>query len=138
MSDNPANQRSWWQQPPLWVGAIPLLIFLLVSAIDLALAKHFTETGKAVISDALGAVWQWMVVLLFLIALILAISPIGKLRLGGADAKPSFKFFDWCAVLICTLLAGGGVVVLFTDVLKPMHDFPIQPIPPLPRPLPRL
>ena len=58
MSENPANQRSWWRQPPLWVGAIPLLIFLLVSAIDLALAKHFTETGKAVISGALGGVWQ--------------------------------------------------------------------------------
>ena len=109
MSDTPANQRSWWRQPPLWVGAAPLLIFLLLSAIDLALAKQFTDNGKAVISDALGGVWQWMVVLLFLIALILAISPVGKLRLGGAEAKPSLKFFDWCAVLICTLLAGGGV-----------------------------
>lgn len=47
-----------------------------------------------------------MVVRLFLIALFLAISPIGKLRLGGAEAKPSLKFFNWCAVLICTLLAG--------------------------------
>ena len=93
MSDTPANQRSWWRQPPLWVGAAPLLIFLLVSAIDLALAKQFTDNGKAVISDALGGVWQWMVVLLFLIALILAISPVGKLRLGGAESKPSLKFF---------------------------------------------
>ena len=107
MSDIPTNQRSWWRQPPLWVGAAPLLIFLLVSAIDLALAKQFTDNGKAVISDALGGVWQWMVVLLFLIALILAISPVGKLRLGGTEAKPSLKFFDWCSVLICTLLAGG-------------------------------
>ena len=53
MSDNPANQRSWWQQPPLWVGAIPLLIFLLVSAIDLALAKHFTDHGFAGFSEML-------------------------------------------------------------------------------------
>ena len=52
MPDTPANQRSWWRQPPLWVGAAPLLIFLLVSAIDLALAKQFTDNGKAVISDA--------------------------------------------------------------------------------------
>ena len=58
MSDIPTNQRSWWRQATLWVGAVPLLIFLLVSAIDLALAKHFTETGKAVVSDALGGVWQ--------------------------------------------------------------------------------
>ena len=84
MSELPSADRSWWRQPPLWVGAVPLLIFLLVSAIDLALAKQFTETGQAVISDALGGVWQWMVMLLFLIALILAISPVGKLRLGGA------------------------------------------------------
>ena len=83
MSEIPTGQRSWWRQPPLWVGAIPLLIFLLVSAVDLALAKHFTDNGKAVISDALGGIWQWMVVLLFLIAVILAISPVGKLRLGG-------------------------------------------------------
>ena len=120
MSDTPANQRSWWRQPPLWVGAAPLLIFLLVSAIDLALAKQFTDNGKAVISDALGGVWQWMVVLLFLIALILAISPVGKLRLGGEEAKPSLKFFDWCAVLICTLLAGGGV---FWSAAEPLYHF---------------
>ena len=109
MSEIPASQRSWWRQPPLWVGAVPLLIFLLVSAVDLALAKQFTEEGKAVVSNALGGIWQWMVVLLFLIAIVMAISPVGRVRLGGVDAKPSLKFFDWCAVLICTLLAGGGV-----------------------------
>ena len=70
MSDIPASQRSWWRQPPLWIGAIPLLIFLLVSAIDLALAKQFTDNGKAVVSDALGGVWQWMVVVVLLLSLI--------------------------------------------------------------------
>ena len=85
MSDTPTSPRSWWRQPPLWVGAVPLLIFLLVSAIDLALAKRFTDSGKAIVSDTLGGVWQWMVVLLFLIALVLAISPVGKLRLGGGE-----------------------------------------------------
>ena len=120
MSETPASPRSWWRQPPLWVGAAPLLIFLLVSALDLTLAKQFTQSGKAVVSNALGGVWQWMVVLLFLIALLLAISPVGKLRLGGAEAKPSLKFFDWCAVLICTLLAGGGV---FWSAAEPLYHF---------------
>ena len=67
MSDTPSSQRPWWRQPPLWVGGTPLLIFLLVSAIDLALAKAFTDQGKALISDALGGLWQWMVVALSLI-----------------------------------------------------------------------
>ena len=78
MTESKTNARSWWSQPPLWVGALPLLIFLLVSAVDLALAKQFTDEGKAVVSNALGGIWQWMVVLLFLIALVLAISPVGR------------------------------------------------------------
>ena len=109
MTESSTSVGSWWRQPPLWVGALPLLIFLLISALDLALAKHFTAEGKAVVSDALGGVWQWMVMMLFLIAMVMAISPIGRVRLGGADTRPTLKLFDWCAVLICTLLAGGGV-----------------------------
>ena len=84
MTIQSSSQRSWWRQPPLWVGATPLLIFLVVSAIDLALAKQFTDNGKAVVSAALGGLWQWMVLLVFLIAVVIAISPVGKLRLGGA------------------------------------------------------
>ena len=118
--ESPASQRSSWSQPPLWVGAAPLLIFLLVSAVDLALAKQFTEEGKAVVSNVLGGFWQWMVVLLFLVAITLAISPVGRVRLGGQDAKPSLRFFDWCAVLICTLLAGGGV---FWSAAEPLYHF---------------
>ena len=120
MTESSTSVGSWWRQPPLWVGALPLLIFLLISALDLALAKHFTAEGKAVVSDALGGVWQWMVLMLFLIAMVMAISPIGRVRLGGADTKPTLKLFDWCAVLICTLLAGGGV---FWSAAEPLYHF---------------
>jgi choline-glycine betaine transporter len=120
LSESPTTKRSSLSQPPLWIGAVPLLVFLVVSAINLALAKHFTETGKAIVSNSLGSLWQWMVVFVFLIAIAIAISPVGQLRLGGATAKPSLKFFDWCAVLICTLLAGGGV---FWSAAEPLSHF---------------
>ena len=110
----------WLKQPPLWVGAVPLLVFLLLAAVDLKLAQVFTSTGKTIISQHLGSLWQWMVALLFVIAIGLAISPLGSLRLGGKEAQPSLKFFDWCAVLICTLLAGGGV---FWSAAEPLYHF---------------
>ena len=110
----------WLKQPPLWVGAVPLLVFLVLAAVDLKLAQTFTSTGKTIISQHLGSLWQWMVALLFVIAIGLAISPLGSLRLGGKEAKPSLKFFDWCAVLICTLLAGGGV---FWSAAEPLYHF---------------
>ena len=117
---DPTESTRWWRRPPLWIGAGPLLAFLVLAAIDLTLAKQFTSSGKAIVSTALGSLWQWMVLLLFVIAIILAVSPIGKLRLGGAAAQPSLKFFDWCAVLICTLLAGGGV---FWSAAEPLFHF---------------
>ena len=120
MSDSAKTPRHWIRESPLWVGAGPLLIFLLVAAVDLTLAETFTSEGKAFVSSLLGGVWLWMVVVLFLIAMGMAISPLGSLRLGGPEAKPSLKFFDWCAVLICTLLAGGGV---FWSAAEPLTHF---------------
>ena len=114
------SDRHWLKQPPLWVGAGPLLVFLVMAAVDLRLATAFTEGGKAIVSDWLGSTWQWMVAVLFLLAAALAISPVGRLKLGGAEAKPSLKLFDWCAVLICTLLAGGGV---FWSAAEPLFHF---------------
>ena len=111
---------SWLKQPPLWVGSIPLLIFLVIAAVDLELARAFTSSGKAIISQHLGGLWQWMVAAVFIVAMGLAISPIGALRLGGKEAKPTIRFFDWCAVLICTLLAGGGV---FWSAAEPLFHF---------------
>ena len=125
MPKSTTNPRSWWNQPPLWVGAGPLLAFLVLAAIDLNLAKDFTSEGKALIGTLLGGIWQWMVALLFLVAVVIALSPVGNVRLGGNDAKPSLKMFDWCAVLICTLLAGGGV---FWSAAEPLFHF-ISPSP---------
>ena len=120
MSESPNPIRPWWQQPPLWIGAVPLLLFLLLSAVDLDAAKQFTQEGQTLVSNLLGGTWQWMVVALFLIAVVLAVSPVGGLRLGGPDAKPNLRFFDWCSVLICTLLAGGGV---FWSAAEPLFHY---------------
>lgn len=115
-----AEKHGWWRNPPLWIGAGPLLLFLLLAAVDLEIAERFTTKGKLLVSTVMGGTWQLLVAALFLVAVGLAISPIGKLRLGGAEAKPSLNFFDWCAVLICTLLAGGGV---FWSAAEPLFHF---------------
>ena len=120
LGDGPVSAGPWWRRPPLWIGAGPLLAFLVLAAVDLKLAQQFTSSGKAIVSSSLGGLWQWMVLVLFVIAVVMAISPVGRLRLGGVDAKPSLKFFDWCAVLICTLLAGGGV---FWSAAEPLFHF---------------
>ena len=61
-----------------------------------------------------------MVICVFLVAIGLAISPIGSIKLGGEKSKPSLSIFEWCSVLICTLLAGGGV---FWSAAEPLIHF---------------
>ena len=85
-----APSQHWLKQPPLWVGAVPLMLFLALAAVDLELARAFTSTGKTIISQHLGSLWQWMVAALFLIAIGLAVSPLGRLKLGEKNDARAF------------------------------------------------
>jgi BCCT family betaine/carnitine transporter len=55
---------------------------------------------------------------LFCLALI--ILPIGKVRLGGADATPDYGYLGWFAMLFA---AGMGIGLMFFGVLEPAYYF---------------
>ena len=42
---NPGPVQPWWKQAALWIGAVPLLLFLVLAAVDLSLAQQFTSTA---------------------------------------------------------------------------------------------
>ena len=104
----------------LIIGGLPLIIFLIICSIDIEFARNLTEVGKEFALSNFGSIWILLVLGICLIAFFIGFSPIGALKIGGQDAKPSLKFFDWCAVLICTLLAGGGV---FWSAAEPLIHF---------------
>lgn len=56
--------------------------------------------------------------LLFCIALI--VLPVGKIRLGGRDAKPEFSRMSWFSMLFA---AGMGIGLMFWGVAEPMVYF---------------
>ena len=47
--------------------------------------------------------WLFMITtnLVFLFCLVVAFSPFGKVRLGGADAKPEYSYLTWLAMIFC-------------------------------------
>ena len=107
----------------LIIAALPLLIFVVLAQIDLNIAKNITDIAKQFALNRLGGIWLWMVISVFVVAICLAISPIGSIKLGGEKSRPSLNVFEWCSVLICTLLAGGGV---FWSAAEPLIHF-LQP-----------
>ena len=51
---------------------------------------------------------------------ILAVSPLGKIRLGGKDATPDFGYVGWFALLFA---AGMGIGLMYFGVSEPMSHF---------------
>lgn len=52
--------------------------------------------------------------------LYLAFSKLGKIKIGGADAKPDFNKFSWIAMLFS---AGMGIGLVYFSVAEPMLHF---------------
>ena len=50
----------------------------------------------------------------------LVVSPAGKIRLGGVDAKPEFSYPSWFSMLFA---AGMGIGLMFWGVAEPMVYF---------------
>ena len=74
--------------------------------------------------------WLFMIStnLVFLFCLFVALSPFGKIRLGGVDAKPEYSYITWLAMLFA---AGIGIGLLFFGVSEPMEYLQRPPLDPL-------
>jgi len=60
-----------------------------------------------------------------LFCLLLIVSPFGRIRLGGPDAKPDYSYSGWLAMLFA---AGMGIGLMFFGVLEPVAHFQKPPL----------
>lgn len=64
------------------------------------------------------------IISLFL-ALVIVIAKFGDIRIGGKDAKPDFKYFNWIAMSLC---GGIGTGLLFWAMGEPIFHFATPPL----------
>lgn len=98
-------------------------VFLAFALFDL---KHFSSVIQSLFSESanlFGYWWQWLMVINFVLALAIGGSKFGKLKLGATDTV-SMSRFRWVAMIMCTLLAGGGV---FWSAAEPIYHFMTPP-----------
>ncbi|WP_202080963.1 BCCT family transporter [Caldalkalibacillus salinus] len=102
-----------------------LFLFVILSFInsDTQLVSQWVDESFAFSVSYFGAFWQVLMLATFIIAIVLAFSRLGKVRLGNID-KPEISTFRWIAIIMCTLLAGGGV---FWAAAEPMYHFMSTP-----------
>jgi choline-glycine betaine transporter len=100
-----------------------LVLFCVASLINAEGVSAFVNKMFGISCTYFGAYWQWLVLANFLIAIGLACSKYGAVKLGKID-KPEMSYFKWIAIIMCTLLAGGGV---FWSAAEPMYHFLTTP-----------
>lgn len=109
--------------PVLWLSGSFLVLFVLLAITNTGALTELVNTGFQYSTQWFGAFWQVLLFLNFVIGLVLAVGRTGYVRLGNLSA-PEMDTFKWMAIVLCTLLAGGGV---FWAAAEPIAHFVSAP-----------
>lgn len=85
-----------------------LMAFVVLALVDTKLLSSVVNGGFAWSTKFFGAYWQFLLLATFLIGIGLTLGRTGSVVLGNSE-KPEMSTFQWVAIIMCTLLAGGGV-----------------------------
>ncbi|WP_018877599.1 BCCT family transporter [Thioalkalivibrio sp. ALE28] len=106
--------------PVFVVSAFLIVVFVILSLIFPEQANEHLDATR----QWIGRTFDWLflsagnIFVLFCLALILL--PIGRIRIGGQDAKPEFSVISWFSMLFA---AGMGIGLMFWSVAEPVGYF---------------
>lgn len=85
-----------------------ILLFLGASVVNLDGLSEAVGTGFAWTAKVMGSYFQLLLLATFFIAMGVAASPAASAKIGNLE-RPELSTFKWLSIIMCTLLAGGGV-----------------------------
>ncbi|GHB47043.1 BCCT family transporter [Pseudovibrio japonicus] len=106
-------------------------VVFTISSISIAIFVAITLLYKDTIGpvfidlrDWLTSSFDWFFLIagnsFVLLCLYLIVSPLGKVRIGGRDAKPDYSYGEWFSMLFA---AGMGIGLVFYAVAEPLGNF---------------
>jgi choline-glycine betaine transporter len=101
-----------------------LLLFVVVALFDIELLSAKVNEAFSFTARLFGPYWQVLLPATFFLGLLIAVSPAGRVRMGNIKVA-ELATYKWFSIIMCTLLAGGGV---FFAAAEPLSHF-ISPAP---------
>ena len=125
MSDTTAagKSRAHINKPLFAITGGFIALFCVIALVDLELLSSIVDASFAFSAKYFGLYWQILLLATFLIGLVMIFLPGSRTIMGGVSV-PEFPAFQWGAMIMCTLLAGGGV---FWAAGEPMAHFLSSP-----------
>lgn len=108
---------------------ISLVLILLLIVVGVAFPDAMNErlnNFRIWSSSSFGWFFTLSVNIILIFSIYIAFSKYGKIRLGGADARPVYSKASWFAMLFS---AGMGIGIMFYSVAEPVTHFGSPPLP---------
>ncbi len=99
----------------------PFLCFALALLQSLGQGESFFTFLRLIQGQVLlklGFLFSWGTALLLVTCVVVYFSPLGKIKIGGENAKPLLNKWRWFAVTLCTTVAVG---VVFWGTAEPLY-----------------
>ncbi|MEM1148884.1 MAG: BCCT family transporter [Pseudomonadota bacterium] len=103
-----------------FVIILPMTIFIAAAIASLINLDAFFAFAKAIndwILDTFSTTISWAVFGFVLTCVAVVLSPLGRVKIGGAGAKPTLQPWSWFSITLCTTIATG---ILFWAMAEPL------------------
>lgn len=111
------------------VMSVTIILFaLMLVAIVVNAEKFYDILNNLVMNNlmwGLGWFTSLVCLLMVIVCVVFMVTPLGKIRLGGPNAKPKFTYLQWFGISLCT---GIGAGVVFWGAAEPLL-FTMEPDP---------
>ncbi|MYL23209.1 BCCT family transporter [Halomonas alkaliantarctica] len=101
-------------------SSIVILLFVILTLAMQAQMEPIFNSMFSFLTTKLGWVFLLGANVFVILALVLIFTPLGKVRIGGANATPDFGYLGWFAMLFA---AGMGIGLMFYGVSEPLGHY---------------
>ncbi len=106
--------------PVFLISGLSIIAFVLITLMFQEGSAEFF----AWLRPAITSTFYWFFLsagnIFVIFALVVCVSPLGRVRLGGQDATPDYSYVGWFSMLFA---AGMGIGLMFFGVSEPMSHF---------------
>lgn len=104
------------------MGMLSVLLVAFFLILSLAMgpekASAVYEGAKSWVTDSASSLFVYGILVMILFSIVIAISPMGRIKLGQDDEKPEFSRWSWFAMLFS---AGMGIGLIYWSVAEPLY-----------------
>jgi len=106
--------------PVFLISGLSIIVFVLATLMFQKDATEFFGWLRPFLTSNFDWFFLSAANIFVLFCIFLMVSPLGKIRLGGADAIPDYSYMGWIAMLFA---AGMGIGLMFFGVSEPISHF---------------